>query len=134
MSVGNIVRDEVLVRDNTPQLAKTNRTKFLFDTFYQDFFLPHVENGTVTLIGATTENPSFQVNSALLSRCKVIVLKKHTVQSIMNILQSAVQRAGGLITANFQEGVKLVAPKFFVKTMFLHFSSPFQHDLAKFLF
>ena len=41
----------------------------------QDVFLPHLENGTITLIGATTENPSFELNSALLSRCKVLVVK-----------------------------------------------------------
>lgn len=64
---------------------------------FQDFFLSHVENGTITLIGATTENPSFQVNNALLSRCKVIPLQKHTIQSIMKILESAVMSAGGII-------------------------------------
>ena len=46
-----------------------------FNKAQQDAFLPHVEQGTITLIGATTENPSFEVNSALLSRCQVIVLK-----------------------------------------------------------
>jgi len=46
-----------------------------FNKSQQDALLPHVENGSVTLIGATTENPSFEVNSALLSRCKVVVLK-----------------------------------------------------------
>ena len=46
-----------------------------FNRSQQDGFLPYVENGTVTLVGATTENPSFELNSALLSRCKVFVLK-----------------------------------------------------------
>ena len=46
-----------------------------FNKAQQDAFLPHVENGTVTFIGATTENPSFEVNSALLSRARVYVLK-----------------------------------------------------------
>ncbi|GMU42080.1 MAG: replication-associated recombination protein A [Xanthomonadales bacterium] len=46
-----------------------------FNKAQQDAFLPHVEDGTITLIGATTENPSFEVNSALLSRCRVHVLK-----------------------------------------------------------
>jgi putative ATPase len=41
-----------------------------FNKLQQDTFLPFVENGTITLIGATTENPSFELNSALLSRCK----------------------------------------------------------------
>jgi hypothetical protein len=47
-----------------------------FNKSQQDAFLPHVESGLFTFIGATTENPSFEVNSALLSRCQVYVLKK----------------------------------------------------------
>jgi putative ATPase len=47
-----------------------------FNRAQQDAFLPHVERGTVTLIGATTENPSFEINAALLSRCQVLVLKR----------------------------------------------------------
>ena len=46
-----------------------------FNRAQQDGFLPYVENGTVTLVGATTENPSFELNSALLSRCKVFVVR-----------------------------------------------------------
>ena len=46
-----------------------------FNKSQQDAFLPHVENGLFTFIGATTENPSFEVNSALLSRCQVYTLK-----------------------------------------------------------
>src|SRR5256885_15358677 len=46
-----------------------------FNRAQQDAFLPHVEKGTVVLVGATTENPSFEVNSALLSRCRVYVLR-----------------------------------------------------------
>ena len=46
-----------------------------FNRAQQDAFLPHVEKGTIVLIGATTENPSFEVNSALLSRCRVYVLR-----------------------------------------------------------
>ena len=48
-----------------------------------------MENGTIILIGATTENPSFEVIGALLSRCKVVVLKKLSIDSIVKILQSA---------------------------------------------
>jgi putative ATPase len=47
-----------------------------FNRAQQDAFLPHVERGTVTLIGATTENPSFELNGALLSRCQVVVLER----------------------------------------------------------
>ncbi|TDH73582.1 hypothetical protein CCR75_003774 [Bremia lactucae] len=46
-----------------------------FNKSQQDIFLPPVEDGTITLIGATTENPSFEVNNALLSRCRVFTLK-----------------------------------------------------------
>ena len=56
--------------------------------------LPHVEDGTITLIGATTENPSFQVNNALLSRCRVVVLEKLTTEAIMDILTLATDRLG----------------------------------------
>lgn len=56
----------------------------------QDTFLPHVECGTITLIGATTENPSFQVNSALLSRCRVLVLERLSVEAMGSILRRAV--------------------------------------------
>lgn len=56
----------------------------------QDALLPFVENGTVTLIGATTENPSFSIISALLSRCRVIVFKPHSAQDILTALQKAV--------------------------------------------
>ncbi|WKZ29482.1 MAG: replication-associated recombination protein A [Patescibacteria group bacterium] len=55
----------------------------------QDAFLPHVEDGTVTLIGATTENPSFEVNSALLSRSRVFVLKALSVEAIESVLKRA---------------------------------------------
>ena len=47
-----------------------------FNRAQQDGFLPYVEDGTVILVGATTENPSFELNSALLSRCQVLVLKR----------------------------------------------------------
>lgn len=55
----------------------------------QDALLPHVEHGTVTLIGATTENPSFEVNSALLSRARVVVLQKLSEEAVVNILRRA---------------------------------------------
>ncbi|XP_054841162.1 ATPase WRNIP1 isoform X2 [Eublepharis macularius] len=60
----------------------------------KDTFLPHVECGTLTLIGATTENPSFQVNSALLSRCRVIVLEKLSVEAMEAILMRALRSLG----------------------------------------
>ena len=60
-----------------------------FNKAQQDAFLPHVENGNIILIGATTENPSFEVNSALLSRCKVYVLKSLTTDEIIKIIKRA---------------------------------------------
>lgn len=55
----------------------------------QDVLLPYVESGVITLIGATTENPSFEVNSALLSRCRVFVLKSLEPEELGKILQTA---------------------------------------------
>jgi len=60
-----------------------------FNKAQQDAFLPHVEGGTIILIGATTENPSFEVNSALLSRAKVYVLQPLEATAIVQILQRA---------------------------------------------
>lgn len=63
-----------------------------FNKSQQDAFLPYVESGLITLIGATTENPSFEVNSALLSRTKVYVLKSLSKQDIILILKRALQK------------------------------------------
>jgi putative ATPase len=60
-----------------------------FNKAQQDAFLPHVERGTVTLIGATTENPSFEVIAALLSRCRVYVLERLTEAELETIVQRA---------------------------------------------
>ncbi len=57
----------------------------------QDGLLPHVESGLIRLIGATTENPSFEVNSALVSRSRVFVLQRHTEESLINILKRAIK-------------------------------------------
>jgi putative ATPase len=61
-----------------------------FNRAQQDLLLPHVERGVITLIGATTENPSFSVNSALLSRCRVFVLKQLEIEHVMSLLRRAV--------------------------------------------
>jgi putative ATPase len=60
-----------------------------FNKAQQDAFLPHVEKGSIRLIGATTENPSFEINSALLSRCRVYVLKPLTEDEIVVLLHRA---------------------------------------------
>ena len=62
-----------------------------FNKAQQDAFLPHVERGNVVLIGATTENPSFEVNSALLSRARVFVLKPLSDDHVQSLLQRAVE-------------------------------------------
>src|SRR3954447_21364235 len=65
------------------QMAKAGQQTLLFvdevhrfNRSQQDGFLPYVEDGTVTLVGATTENPSFELNAALLSRCQVLILRR----------------------------------------------------------
>lgn len=63
-----------------------------FNKSQQDTFLPYVENGDIILIGATTENPSFEVNSALLSRTKVYVLNGLTFDDLTKILDNAINR------------------------------------------
>src|SRR4249919_2619640 len=60
-----------------------------FNKAQQDAFLPHVEAGTITLIGATTENPSFEINGALLSRVRVFVLKALTADEIIGVARAA---------------------------------------------
>lgn len=77
-----------------------------FNRAQQDAFLPYVENGTIILIGATTENPSFEINSALLSRLKVFVLNQLTEEEIVKILQQALtdaERGLGKLNAEISE-------------------------------
>lgn len=62
-----------------------------FNKAQQDAILPHVEKGTVTLVGATTENPSFEVNAALLSRCRVFVLRALGEDQVLDLLRRALE-------------------------------------------
>ena len=64
-----------------------------FNKAQQDAFLPHVEKGNIRLIGATTENPSFEINSALLSRCRVYVLQPLTEDQVVLLLKRALTDA-----------------------------------------
>ncbi len=85
------------------ELAKQNRQMFMnqtilfvdeihrFNKLQQDAFLPFVESGIITLIGATTENPSFEVIGPLLSRCKVLVLKALDASAIVKLLETAIK-------------------------------------------
>ncbi|MEI7741227.1 MAG: replication-associated recombination protein A [bacterium] len=87
------IRDTVKLAEASRDLGK--RTILFIDEIHrfnksqQDAFLPYVENGTFILIGATTENPSFEVNSALLSRAKVFVLNALSVETIETVIRRA---------------------------------------------
>lgn len=65
-----------------------------FNRSQQDGFLPYVEDGTVVLVGATTENPSFELNAALLSRCRVLVLNRLDDEALEGLIVRAEQAAG----------------------------------------
>lgn len=67
-----------------------------FNKAQQDAFLPYVEKGSIVLVGATTENPSFEINSALLSRCKVFILKALTEDDLYSLLKNALSSDKGL--------------------------------------
>ena len=73
-----------------------------FNKAQQDGFLPYIEDGTLLFIGATTENPSFELNNALLSRCKVYVLKPLAPDALKNILEIALERLGNFQLTNVQ--------------------------------
>src|ERR1700719_3857341 len=79
-----------------------------FNKAQQDAFLPHVEKGSIRLIGATTENPSFEINSALLSRCRVYVLKPLTEDQVVHLLRRALtdrERGLGAMNLNASDDV-----------------------------
>jgi len=79
-----------------------------FNKAQQDAFLPHVEKGNIRLIGATTENPSFEINSALLSRTRVYVLKPLTEEQIVLLLRNALadeERGLGRVTLRVSDDV-----------------------------
>ena len=98
-AVGGSVKDVRVIIDQAETDRKFYHRKTIlfvdeihrFNKAQQDAFLPSVENGTIILIGATTENPSFAVNGALLSRSRVIVLKQLEPESIVKILRTAVE-------------------------------------------
>ena len=78
-----------------------------FNKAQQDAFLPHVEDGTITLAGATTENPSFEINAPLLSRCGVYTLKRLSRDQLLELLERAVSHSRflDLHSGDIQEGV-----------------------------
>ena len=93
---------EIIEAARRVQRAQNRRTVLFVDEIHrfnkaqQDAFLPHVESGLITLIGATTENPSFEVISALLSRCRVFVLEMLTHDQIRTLLVHALESEKGL--------------------------------------
>jgi putative ATPase len=96
------IKEVIAAADGRRRLTGRRTVLFIdeihrFNKAQQDAFLPHVEAGTIVLIGATTENPSFEVNSALLSRAKVYVLEPLTSAELVEILRRAlVDREHGL--------------------------------------
>ena len=81
-----------------------------FNKSQQDAFLPAVEDGTIALVGATTENPSFEINTPLLSRSKVIVFQQLSNEEIIGIVNNALEdeeRGLGEMDVSFDEGVLL---------------------------
>lgn len=95
-----------IVGENTPGLYK--KILFLdeihrFNKAQQDFLLPYVESGTLTLIGATTENPSFEVISPLLSRCRVFILNELSEDEIGEVITRAVKTLKTKISKDAKE-------------------------------
>ncbi len=116
-----IARAEKLKKENNPpslNYGEVSKKVILFideihrfNKSQQDIFLPYVENGTIILIGATTENPSFEVNSALLSRCRVFVLNLLTPSEIEKKKKNAlVDKERGL--GNFKIDIREETIKF----------------------
>jgi putative ATPase len=96
------------IREVIQQAQKASGTILFIDEIHrfnkgqQDALLGAVEKGTVTLIGATTENPSFEVNSALLSRCQVYVLKPLTEDGLIKLLHQGMEKDEWLRTKNIE--------------------------------
>ncbi len=95
-AVGSGVKDLRSVLEKAAANKEAGRKSILFideihrwNKAQQDALLPHVECGTIILIGATTENPSFEVNAALLSRTRVLVLEKHSEKALISLLRRA---------------------------------------------
>ncbi len=86
-----------------------------FNKAQQDAFLPHVESGLITLVGATTENPSFEIIAPLLSRCRVLVLKPLSEESLVRLLRRAIEDADqglGQMNLRIEDGALEVLARF----------------------
>jgi putative ATPase len=80
-----------------------------FNRSQQDGFLPYVEDGTITLVGATTENPSFELNAALLSRCQVLILHRLDSDALGKLLERAEEQVGRPLPLTAEAREALVA-------------------------
>jgi len=80
-----------------------------FNKAQQDSFLPHMEDGTITLVGATTENPSFELNAALLSRASVLVLNRHDEGALEALLKRAEGEEGRVLPLTVEARATLIA-------------------------
>lgn len=80
-----------------------------FNRAQQDSFLPYVEDGTIVLVGATTENPSFELNAALLSRCQVFVLKRLDETALTTLIARAEEATGRALPVDEQARQTLIA-------------------------
>lgn len=91
---------EVMKKAEQNRMAKEKTIVFVdeihrFNKAQQDAFLPYVEKGSIILIGATTENPSFEINSALLSRCRTFVLNSLDTQDLIQLIHTALDSPKG---------------------------------------
>lgn len=108
---------EVMIQAENSRRAGEKTVVFVdeihrFNKAQQDAFLPYVEKGSIILIGATTENPSFEINAALLSRCKVFVLKALETKDLTELLHRAIKDPKGFGYLNLDitdEMVEMIA-------------------------
>ena len=80
-----------------------------FNRAQHDGFLPYVEDGTVTLVGATTENPSFELNAALLSRCQVLILRRLNEEALQTLISRAEEEVGRPAPLTYDARAALIA-------------------------
>merc|ERR1719432_539483 len=110
------VREVVKQAKNEMNMFKRKTILFMdevhrFNKAQQDSFLPHIEAGVITFIGATTENPSFSLNAALLTRCRVVALEKLNKEAVMGILNRALleEKLKGQVVKIDQEALNFLA-------------------------
>ena len=109
------VKDLKQAFENARKLKSAGRTTLLFvdeihrfNRAQQDAFLPVVEDGTIILVGATTENPSFEINSALLSRCQVLILERLDTEAMETLLTRAEDHVGQTLPLSEEARLSLI--------------------------